>query len=74
MRSHNRPTHVGCAVQADTARLEWFVYVHYLSKYLDFFDTVFIILRGATRAFVPPCTLAPFPLPPTRPQVDLLSF
>ncbi len=27
------------------AGLEWFVFVHYLSKYLDFFDTLFIILR-----------------------------
>lgn len=27
------------------AGLEWFVLVHYLSKYLDFFDTIFIILR-----------------------------
>jgi len=24
---------------------EWFVFVHYLSKYLDWFDTLFIILR-----------------------------
>ncbi|KAJ1480076.1 ELO family [Baffinella frigidus] len=31
---------------AYTANLEWFVYIHYLSKYLDFFDTLFIILRG----------------------------
>ena len=25
--------------------IEWLVLVHYLSKYLDFFDTIFIILR-----------------------------
>ena len=29
-----------------TARLEYFVWVHYMSKFLDYFDTVFIILRG----------------------------
>jgi len=29
-----------------TARLEYFVFVHYMSKFLDYFDTVFIILRG----------------------------
>ena len=29
-----------------TERLEYFVFVHYVSKYLDFLDTVFIILRG----------------------------
>ena len=29
-----------------TDRLEFFVLIHYLSKYLDYFDTVFIILRG----------------------------
>mmetsp|Transcript_21050 Transcript_21050/g.42438 ORF Transcript_21050/g.42438 Transcript_21050/m.42438 type:complete len:261 (+) Transcript_21050:180-962(+) len=28
-----------------TARLEYFCFVHYLSKFLDFFDTLFIILR-----------------------------
>jgi hypothetical protein len=27
------------------AGIEWFVFVHYLSKFLDFFDTLFIILR-----------------------------
>lgn len=27
-------------------RLEYFVWVHYMSKFLDYFDTVFIILRG----------------------------
>jgi hypothetical protein len=32
-----------------TARVEYFVYIHYLSKFLDFFDTVFIILRGKDR-------------------------
>jgi elongation of very long chain fatty acids protein 4 len=26
-------------------RLEFFVYLHYISKYVDFFDTLFIILR-----------------------------
>lgn len=29
-----------------TERLEYFVFVHYMSKYLDYLDTVFIILRG----------------------------
>jgi hypothetical protein len=29
-----------------TARIEYFVFVHYMSKFLDYFDTVFIILRG----------------------------
>jgi elongation of very long chain fatty acids protein 4 len=29
-----------------TSNLRYFVYIHYLSKYLDYFDTVFIILRG----------------------------
>ena len=28
---------------------EYFVYVHYLSKYLDYFDTFFIIMRGKVR-------------------------
>jgi len=28
-----------------TERLEYFCFVHYLSKFLDFFDTLFIILR-----------------------------
>ncbi len=28
-----------------STRIEHFVYVHYLSKYLDFFDTFFMILR-----------------------------
>mmetsp|Transcript_21281 Transcript_21281/g.53405 ORF Transcript_21281/g.53405 Transcript_21281/m.53405 type:complete len:260 (-) Transcript_21281:217-996(-) len=32
-----------------SATIEWFVYVHYLSKFLDFFDTAFIILRGKDR-------------------------
>ncbi len=27
-------------------RLEYFVWVHYMSKFLDYFDTVFIIMRG----------------------------
>jgi elongation of very long chain fatty acids protein 4 len=31
-----------------SARTKYFVYIHYLSKYLDFLDTVFIILRGKT--------------------------
>ena len=31
-----------------TAQGEWFVLVHYLSKYLDWFDTLFIILKGNT--------------------------
>merc|ERR1719281_2044254 len=26
-------------------RGEWFVFVHYLSKYLDWFDTIFIVLK-----------------------------
>jgi len=29
-----------------TANLRYFVYIHYLSKYFDYFDTLFIILRG----------------------------
>jgi elongation of very long chain fatty acids protein 4 len=29
-----------------TANLRYFVYIHYLSKYFDYFDTFFIILRG----------------------------
>ena len=29
-----------------TANLRYFVYIHYLSKYFDYFDTYFIILRG----------------------------
>lgn len=29
-----------------TSELRYFVYIHYLSKYLDYFDTLFIILRG----------------------------
>jgi hypothetical protein len=29
-----------------TNNLRYFVYIHYLSKYFDFFDTLFIILRG----------------------------
>jgi hypothetical protein len=32
-----------------TARLEYFVFVHYMSKFLDYFDTVFIILRVSCR-------------------------
>jgi len=32
-----------------TERLEYFVFIHYISKFLDFFDTVFIILRGKER-------------------------
>lgn len=28
-----------------TAEVEWLVLVHYLSKYLDFFDTIFMLLR-----------------------------
>lgn len=31
------------------ARIEHFILVHYLSKYLDFFDTVFMVLRGKSR-------------------------
>jgi elongation of very long chain fatty acids protein 4 len=29
-----------------TSELRYFVYIHYLSKYFDYFDTLFIILRG----------------------------
>jgi elongation of very long chain fatty acids protein 4 len=29
-----------------TSNLRYFVYIHYLSKYFDYFDTLFIILRG----------------------------
>ena len=29
-----------------TSDLRYFVYIHYLSKYFDYFDTAFIILRG----------------------------
>lgn len=29
-----------------TSYLRYFVYIHYLSKYFDYFDTLFIILRG----------------------------
>jgi elongation of very long chain fatty acids protein 4 len=29
-----------------TANLRYFVFIHYLSKYFDYFDTLFIILRG----------------------------
>ena len=29
-----------------TSNIRYFVYVHYLSKYFDYFDTLFIILRG----------------------------
>lgn len=29
-----------------TSNLRYFVYIHYLSKYFDYFDTVFIILRS----------------------------
>jgi hypothetical protein len=32
-----------------TERLEYFVFIHYVSKYLDYLDTVFIILRGKER-------------------------
>ena len=31
---------------AYTPQLRYFVYIHYLSKYFDYFDTLFIILRG----------------------------
>merc|ERR1719336_486260 len=31
------------------ARTEWYILVHYWSKLLDFFDTVFIVLRRKTR-------------------------
>ena len=31
-----------------TDRGEWFVLVHYLSKYLDWFDTIFIVLKDNT--------------------------
>lgn len=31
---------------AYTSNLRYFVYIHYLSKYFDYFDTLFIILRG----------------------------
>lgn len=31
--------------QKFTKELEWFVFVHFLSKILDFFDTVFILLK-----------------------------
>jgi hypothetical protein len=40
------PTNIFGINLAYNARIEWFVYVHYLSKFLDFFDTLFIILRG----------------------------
>ncbi len=30
-------------------KTEYYVYIHYLSKYLDFIDTVFIILRGKSK-------------------------
>lgn len=29
----------------ETAQIEWFVFVHYLSKYLDWLDTVWMILK-----------------------------
>jgi elongation of very long chain fatty acids protein 4 len=32
-----------------TERLEYFVFIHYISKYLDYLDTMFIILRGKER-------------------------
>jgi elongation of very long chain fatty acids protein 4 len=32
-----------------TNNTEYYVYIHYLSKYLDYFDTLFIILRGKTK-------------------------
>mmetsp|Transcript_19045 Transcript_19045/g.58613 ORF Transcript_19045/g.58613 Transcript_19045/m.58613 type:complete len:247 (+) Transcript_19045:210-950(+) len=32
-----------------TARGEWFVLVHYLSKFLDWFDTFFIVAKGNAR-------------------------
>ena len=32
-----------------TSYLRYFVYIHYLSKYFDYFDTLFIILRGKER-------------------------
>jgi elongation of very long chain fatty acids protein 4 len=31
---------------AYTTNLRYYVYIHYLSKYFDYFDTLFIILRG----------------------------
>lgn len=35
-----------CAIAAPyTSHAEWYILVHYLSKFLDLFDTVFIILR-----------------------------
>jgi hypothetical protein len=34
---------------AYTPQLRYFVYIHYLSKYFDYFDTLFIILRGKER-------------------------
>merc|ERR1719461_1160634 len=32
-----------------TAHLEWFILVHYWSKFLDLFDTIFIVLRRKDR-------------------------
>ena len=32
-----------------TDRLEYFVFIHYVSKYLDYLDTFFIIARGKER-------------------------
>ena len=40
------PTNIFGINEKYTARLEYFVWVHYMSKFLDYFDTVFIILRG----------------------------
>eukprot|EP00730_Choanoeca_flexa_P012221 TRINITY_DN3689_c0_g1_i1.p1 TRINITY_DN3689_c0_g1~~TRINITY_DN3689_c0_g1_i1.p1 ORF type:complete len:297 (+),score=50.52 TRINITY_DN3689_c0_g1_i1:67-957(+) len=36
---------------APTLRSEYFVLVHYLSKFLDFFDTLFIVLRKKDKQF-----------------------
>ena len=41
------PTNLFGINEKYTARLEYFVFVHYMSKFLDYFDTVFIILRAS---------------------------
>ncbi|EKX45910.1 hypothetical protein GUITHDRAFT_108361 [Guillardia theta CCMP2712] len=44
--SLSTPTNIFGINKQYTAQLEYFVFVHYMSKFLDFFDTLFIILRG----------------------------
>ena len=34
-----------------TAEIEWFIFVHYLSKFLDFFDTYIMVLKKSWRQF-----------------------